>query len=203
MVFKHNPHVAEEDSKKTHLEQDAFGDYMSWKMFEHRIIPIYYDIYEELTEAVCTELRVMAMENKNPITIEMYTHGGSVFAGMAIYDEILATRKKGIPVNIVAKGLVASMGVIILQAGTKRFATENSRIMIHEMMQIMTQQKTTSEMREKAEEMEKITETLLNILAKRMKMTKKKVQDIIKKKDVWYTAEEAKKYGLIDEVIKL
>jgi ATP-dependent Clp endopeptidase proteolytic subunit ClpP len=208
-----NPNLLEilNDTKEKEKEQtepeikktmSSFNSMLAMKLYEQRIIPIYYDIFEDLAEIVCAQLKAMATDSKKPITIELHTHGGGVFAGLAIFDEILITRQKGVEVNTIVKGLTASMGVVILQAGQTRSMTEHSRVMIHEISQLLVQSKRASEMKEHVVELNKLTSILTGILGKRMGMTKVQVSKLIKGSDIWYGPVEAKKVKLIDTIIK-
>lgn len=183
-------------------KEPELSNYVTMKLHEQRIIPMYCDIYDEEAKFICSELQIMSMENKEPITIDMFCHGGSVFAGFAVFDEIMATRKKGIVVKIIVKGVAASMGVVILQAATERLAYEHSKIMVHEITQLSTTSKTASEVEERALELKKLNIQLVQILSKRMKKTSKQILDLIKKTDVWFTPEEARANNLIDTIIK-
>jgi len=193
---------AEEFDPTWKKEKTNFDYYIDWTLFEKRIIPFFDDIHQESADWLCSRLKVMADVNKEPITIELYTHGGEVFPGFAIYDEILATQKNGTPVHVVAKGIVASMGVVIMQAAVKRFATPTTRIMIHEITQFTTQQQKASEVKDQAAELKRLTDLILSVLSKRMKKTKKQIEIMITQTDaLWYSPEEAKAIGLIDKVL--
>lgn len=142
---------------------------------------------------------LMYLNNKNtkPITINLSSPGGLVDAGIGLYDFIKATKT---PIHIHCAGLAASMGAILLASGTKgyRTASKNSRIMIHQPSGGFIGKATDIE--NHAQETARIRKLLAQLLANDTKQPLAKVLKDIEK-DLWMTADEAKKYGLIDKVV--
>ena len=123
--------------------------------------------------------------------------GGSVHAGLGIYDTM---QYVGPDVATICTGLAASMGAILLTAGTakKRTALPHSRIMIHQPMGGIGGQ--ASDIQISAKEIQKLKKELYSILSEHTGKTSDQIWKD-SDRDYWMTAEEAKKYGLIDEVL--
>ncbi len=138
-----------------------------------------------------------SVDSKKDIQIYLNTPGGSVHAGLGIYD----TMQYIIPdVATICTGMAASMGAVILCAGKegKRTALTHSRILIHQPMGGAEGQATDIEIVSK--EIQKLKKELYEIIASH---TKQKYDKIWKDadRDYWMTAEEAKDYGMIDEIL--
>ena len=146
---------------------------------------------------VNTNSYLQSEDPKKDINIYINSPGGSVSAGMAIYDtmQILSC-----DINTYCIGQAASMGALLLAAGTakKRFALPNSRIMIHQPLGGAEGQATDIAIH--AKEILRIKENLNNILSKH---TGQKITKVIKdtERDYFMSAEDAMKYGIVDEVL--
>lgn len=131
--------------------------------------------------------------------IQMYLNspGGSVYAGLGIYDTMQFI---GPDVATICTGMAASMGSVLLAAGVKgkRTALKHSRIMIHQPSGAIGGQ--ASDISVTAKEIKKLKHELYEILANHSGQTVEKVAED-SDRDFWMTAEEAKDYGLIDEVL--
>lgn len=182
--------------EKTHDGERAFDIYS--RLLNERIIFLGEDVNEHTANVVVAQLLHLAYDdNKKDIKLYINSPGGSVYDGLAIYDTI---QYIGPDVQTIGIGLQASMGAFLLSSGTKgkRFALPNSRIMIHQPSS-GTQGKITDQeitLREGLFLKQKLNE----ILAKN---TGQKISKIEKDadRDFWMSAEEAVKYGLVDEVI--
>jgi ATP-dependent Clp protease, protease subunit len=137
-------------------------------------------------------------DKKNDITIYVNSPGGSVYDGLAIYDTMQFVNPD---VATICTGMAASMGAVLLCAGAagKRTGLEHSRVMIHQPLGGASGQ--ASEIAIVHEQMQKIKKELYDIIAKHSGATYEKVEKD-SDRDHWLTSEEAKAYGLIDEVIK-
>ena len=137
-------------------------------------------------------------DNSKPIYLYINSPGGSVTAGLAIYDTIKYVKSDVVTICV---GLVASMGAFLLGAGTKgkRVALPHSRIMIHQPLG-GTSQRQASDIEIEAKEILRIKDMLNNSMAD---MTGQPFEKIEKDtdRDYFLSAEEAKNYGLIDRVI--
>jgi ATP-dependent Clp protease protease subunit len=141
------------------------------------------------------------LEGEDPdrdINLYIQSPGGVVSAGLAIYDTMQFVK---CPVSTLCMGLAASMGAVLLTAGAtgKRYCLPNAKVMIHQVLGGASGQATDVEIATK--EMLKTRDQLNQILAKH---TGKSIDQIAKDTDRnhWLTAEEARAYGLVDEIIE-
>ena len=132
------------------------------------------------------------------IQIYLNTPGGSVYAGLGIYDTMQYIKPH---VATICTGMAASMGAVLLCAGEtgKRTALPHSRVLIHQPMGGAQGQ--ASDIEITAREIQKLKKELYEIISKHSGQTYKKVWND-SDRDYWMTAEEAKKYGMIDEVLE-
>ncbi len=136
-------------------------------------------------------------DSTKDISIYFNTPGGSVYAGLGIYDTM---QYIGSDISTICTGMAASMGAVLLTAGTKgkRSALRHSRIMIHQPMGGAQGQSVDIEITTR--EIVKLRKELYTIIAEHSGNTFKKVEKD-SDRDFWMTAEEAKAYGMIDEVL--
>lgn len=168
------------------------------RLLEDRIIILSEEVNDVSASLVVAQL--LFLEGKDPdkdIQLYINSPGGSVTAGMAIYDTMQYLK---CDVSTICMGMAASMGAFLLAAGAKgkRFALPNSEIMIHQPLGGMQGQ--TTDMKIHVDRMVKIKENLNKILSER---TGKSYEQICQdtERDNFLTAEQAKEYGLIDDVI--
>lgn len=170
------------------------------RLLKERIIFIGSGINDQVANAVIAQLLFLeSQDSKSDVKIYINSPGGSVTAALAIYDTM---RHIKCDVSTICVGLAASAATILLSAGKKekRFALPNSEIMIHQVMGGVEGQATDIDIH--AKHILKIKERLNKILAKH---TGQKVAKITKdaERDYFMSAEEARKYGLIDKIIKV
>ncbi len=163
-----------------------------------RIVFISGEVNDEMANAICAQLLFLqAQDPKKEISVYVNSPGGSVTAGLAIYDTMQFVK---CPVATYCIGQAASMGAVLLTAGTKgrRHALPNSRIMIHQPWG--GAEGKASDIEITAREILRLKEILNGILAKH---SGKKLEDVVKDtdRDHFMSAEEAKDWGLIDKVI--
>ncbi len=167
------------------------------KLLEDRIIFIGDEINDKSANIVISELLYLDSINHNDISIYINSPGGSVSAGLAIYDTMNFIKSD---VSTICIGLAASMGAFLLSSGTKgkRCALPNSEIMIHQPLGGAQGQAT--EIKIAAEHILKIKDKLNKILSKN---TNQEMTTIEKDtdRDNYMSAEEALNYGLIDKVL--
>ena len=134
---------------------------------------------------------------KRDIQIYLNTPGGSVYAGLGIYDTMQYINPV---ISTICTGMAASMGAILLCAGSsgRRTALPHSRVMIHQPLGGVSGQ--ASDIEITAREIQKLKNELYEIISKHSKQDIKKVEKD-SDRDYWMTADEAKKYGMIDEVM--
>ena len=163
-----------------------------------RIVFISGEVNDEMANAVCAQLLFLQSQDaKKEISVYVNSPGGSVTAGLAIYDTMQFVK---CPVATYCIGQAASMGAVLLTAGAKgrRFALPNARIMIHQPWG--GAEGKASDIEITAKEILRLKEILNGILAKH---SGQKMADVVKDtdRDHFMSAEEAKKWGLIDEVL--
>jgi len=177
---------------------ERFYDIFS-KLLEERIIFLSGPITDALANLVIAEILLLASKDPHrDIKLYINTPGGSVTAGLAIYDTI---QYVDCDVSTICVGMAASMGATLMAAGSrgKRFALPNSEILLHQVAGGITGQATEIEIG--ARQIIKIKQKLNQILAKHTGQPLKKIEKD-SDRDFYLSAEEAKKYGIIDEVIK-
>ncbi|MEK7469170.1 MAG: ATP-dependent Clp endopeptidase proteolytic subunit ClpP [Planctomycetota bacterium] len=184
------------------IEKTGRGEraYDIWsRLLKDRIVFVGVPIDDYVSSLIIAQLLFLQMENKNQ-DIHMYINspGGSVTAGLAIYDTMQFVQ---CDVATYCIGQAASMGSVLLAAGTKgkRHALPNSRIMIHQPWGGAQGQAT--DIMIQAEEIIRMKKRLNEILAKHSGQTVEKVQKD-GDRDFFMSAAEAKAYGLVDEVVE-
>jgi ATP-dependent Clp protease, protease subunit len=168
------------------------------RLLKDRIIFLGEPISDHVANIIIAQFLFLDAENKNKdIKFYINTPGGSVTAGMAIYDTMQYVKSD---VSTICVGMAASMGAVLLAAGApgKRFSLPNSELLIHQVMGGTEGQATDVKIH--AEHILKVKDKLNKILAKH---TGQKILDIEKDtdRDNYMTPEEAKKYGIIDKII--
>ena len=168
------------------------------RLLKDRIIFLGAPIDDIFANLIIAQLLFLEAEDpEKDINLYVNSPGGSVTAGLGIYDTMQYVKP---PINTICLGQAASMGAFLLTAGTKgkRFALPNARVMIHQPMGGFSGQATEIDIH--AREILKIRERLNEIMAKHTGQPLEKIaQDT--ERDYFLSAEEAKQYGLIDEVI--
>lgn len=169
------------------------------RLMKDRIIFIGEAISDPLANYVIAQMLYLQMQDpKKDINIYINSPGGSVTAGLAIYDTMQFVTCN---VNTYCMGMAASMGSVLLCAGTKgnRFALPNSHVMIHQVSG--GAQGTASDVERTVEFMYSLKKRLNDIIAKHTGKTVKQVERDADR-DYYMTAEEACEYGLVDKVME-
>lgn len=182
--------------EQTNRGERAYDIYS--RLLKDRIIFLGTPVDDQVANVVIAQL--LFLESDDPdreINLYINSPGGSVTAGLGIYDAMQHIKS---PVNTTVVGLAASMGALLLAAGTgKRFALPNSRVMIHQpLLSGVGGQVTDIEIT--AREAIKTKERMAEILAKHTGQPLEQIKADTER-DRWMTAEEAKAYGLVDEVV--
>jgi len=175
------------------------GDALFQRLLRHRIIFLGQQVDDELANRISAELILLAAEDdKRDIHIYINSPGGSVSAGLAIYDVM-----QFVPNDVAtyAMGMAASMGQFLLCAGTpgKRFAMPHAQIMLHQPHGGIGG--TASDIRIQAEQILYVK----RILAERTALhTGQSIEQVEadSDRDRWFTADQAKEYGFIDHVVR-
>src|ERR1044071_7606753 len=169
------------------------------RLLKDRIVFIGTPIDDHIANLVIAQLLFLQMEDgKKDINIYINSPGGSVTAGLAIYDTMQFLT---CDVTTYCLGMAASMGAVLLCAGTKgkRYALPNSDIMIHQVSG--GAQGTASDVERTVEYMFRIKKRLIRILADHSGKSEEQVK-IDSDRDYYMSAVEAKDYGLVDQVVK-
>jgi len=169
------------------------------RLLKDRIVFLGGAIDDDVANLVIAQLLFLeAEDSKKEITMYINSPGGSVYAGMAIYDTMAYVKPT---VSTICVGMAASMAAFLLAGGEKgkRLSLPNSRILIHQPMGGTQGQ--ASDIKIQAEEILKIREEMNKILAKNTETDLAKISKDTDR-DFYMRAEEAKKYGIIDKVIK-
>ncbi|MDR4988368.1 MAG: ATP-dependent Clp endopeptidase proteolytic subunit ClpP [Bacteroidales bacterium] len=168
------------------------------RLMMDRIIFLGVPVNDYVANIIQAQLLYMeSVDPKKDIQIYLNTPGGSVYAGLGIYDTMQYIAPD---VATICTGMAASMGAVLLSAGThgKRTALKHSRILIHQPMGGAEGQ--ASDIEITAREIQKIKKELYEIIALHARQDYEKIWKDADR-DYWMTAEEARDYGMIDEVL--
>jgi len=186
------PYIIEERPMNM-TQMDVFS-----RLMMDRIIFLGTGITDQVANIINAQLLFLeSLDAKKDIQIYMNSPGGSVYAGLGIYDTMQYIRPD---VATICTGIAASMGAVLLCAGAegKRSALKHARVMIHQ--PLGGAQGQASDIEITAREIQKLKKELYDIIATHSKQTYDKVwQD--SDRDYWMTSEEAKAYGMVDEVL--
>ncbi|MBI2550796.1 ATP-dependent Clp endopeptidase proteolytic subunit ClpP [Candidatus Uhrbacteria bacterium] len=183
--------------EKTHMGERAYDIYS--RLLKDRIIFLGTEINDTVANLVIAQMLFLETQDKTKdIKLYINSPGGSVTAGLAIYDAMQYVKPD---VSTTCVGLAASMGAVLLAAGAagKRFALPNAEIMIHQVLGGVQGQATDIKIH--AERILKIKDKLNLILSSHTGQKKAKVEQDTER-DNFMDPEDAKAYGLIDAVIK-
>lgn len=186
----------------TVIEKSPYGERaydIYSRLLKERIIFLGGPIDDVVANSVIAQLLFLDHEDaKKDIQLYLNTPGGSVSAGLAIYDTMQHVKS---PVSTICVGMAASMGSALLAAGAKgkRFVLPNSEIMLHQIMGGVEGQ--ASDIEISAKHILKLKDRLNHILVKHTGQKLDKIERDTDR-DYWMTAEEAKQYGIVDEIVK-
>ncbi|GAB3619430.1 ATP-dependent Clp protease proteolytic subunit [Glutamicibacter endophyticus] len=190
------PHDSRTPTMAT-VEAASREDYIYNRLLKERIIWLGSEVRDENANAICSQLLLLSAEDpEKDIYLYINSPGGSITAGMAIYDTM-----KFIPNDVVtvATGLAASMGQFLLSSGTpgKRFATPNARILMHQPSGGIGG--TASDIKIQAELIMHMKKVMSELTAEQTGQT---VEQILldNQRDKWFTAEEGLEYGFFDQI---
>lgn len=189
--------MAKENCKETKTNIDTE---MKKKFLDERKIFLWESVTDESASRVVEQMMYLEMlDNKKEITFYINTPGGSVSAGMAIYDTMKLLKS---PVKVVVTGIAMSMGSILLSAAKKgrRFLFPNARIMIHQPLIMGQMSGTAIDIHIQAKEMERMREEMNKILSEASGQSLEKIAKDTDR-DFFMTAEETISYGLADEIV--
>ncbi len=182
--------------EQTNRGERAYDIYS--RLLKERIIFLVGGVNDTVASLICSQL--LFLESENPtkdIALYINSPGGYVSAGLAIYDTMQYIRPQ---VSTVCMGQAASMGSLLLAAGApgKRFSLPNSRIMIHQPSGAQGQ---ASDIEIQAQEILKLRSRLNDIYVKHTGQTLDTIENAMER-DKFMSPDEAKSFGLIDEVVE-
>jgi ATP-dependent Clp protease, protease subunit len=175
----------------------GLDDHIYNRLLKERIIFLGSEVRDDNANAICAQLLLLAAEDsEKDIWLYINSPGGSVTAGMAIFDTM-----QWVPnaVATVAMGLAASMGQFLLSAGApgKRYATPHARVMMHQPSGGIGG--TASDIKIQAQQMLHIKKQMAELIAQHTGQDLAQIE-ADSDRDRWFTAEEAKAYGFVDHV---
>lgn len=186
------PNIIEERQLNA-VSMDVFS-----RLMMDRIIFLGVPIYDDVANIIQAQLLFLeSVDSQKDIQIYINSPGGSVYAGLGIYDTM---QYIGADVATICTGMAASMAAVLLCAGqkNKRSALKHARVMIHQPMGGASGQ--ASDIEIEAREIQKIKHELYDIIATHSNQDFDKVWKD-SDRDYWMTAQEAKDYGMIDEIL--
>jgi len=193
IVSSVTPYIIEERQLNV-AQMDVFS-----RLMMDRIIFLGTAVNDQVANIIQAQLLFLSsVDSSKDISIYMNTPGGGVYAGLGIYDTMQFIKPD---VATICTGMAASMGAVLMAAGAagKRSALPHSRIMIHQPMGGTQGQ--ASDIEITAREIMKLKDELYQIISKHSGQSIEKVA-ADSDRDYWMTAEEALKYGMIDEILK-
>ena len=175
----------------------GLDDHIYNRLLKERIIFLGSEVRDENANAICAQLLLLAAEDpQKDIWLYINSPGGSVTAGMAIFDTM-----QWVPNDVatVAMGLAASMGQFLLSAGAagKRYATPHARVMMHQPSGGIGG--TASDIKIQAQQMLHIKKQMAELIAQHTGQPLEQIETD-SDRDRWFTAEEAMAYGFVDHV---
>jgi len=168
------------------------------RLLKDRIILLNGEIDDTTSNSIVAQLLYLDAQNHNDISLYINSPGGSITAGMAIYDTMNFIKSD---VSTICIGMCASMAAFLLSSGAKnkRYALPNAEVMIHQPLGGAQGQAT--EIKIAAERILKLKKKLNEILQKNTNQPLEKIENDTER-DYFLSAKEAKEYGLIDEIIE-
>lgn len=186
------PFIVEQDGKN----ERAYDIYS--RLLKDNIIFIGSEIDDNLANSVIAQMLYLDVENKKKeISLYINSPGGNITSGLAIYDTMQFIRSE---ITTICVGQAASMAAVLLAAGAagKRYSLPNARIIIHQPFGGFKGQ--ASDIAIQAKEILRMRENINNILTKHTKQSKEKIHSDIER-DFIMAPDQAKDYGIIDEII--
>jgi len=176
----------------------TLDDQLTARLLHQRIIVLGQEVDDPIANRICAELLLLSAEDPHrDISLYINSPGGSVTAGMAIYDVMQLIPND---VTTLGMGLAASMGQFLMTAGTpgKRFVLPNTEVLLHKGSAGIGG--SAADIEVQAARLARMTARMLAITAERTGRTVEQV-DADSVRDKWFTAQEARDYGLVDEVL--
>ncbi|HKT01242.1 MAG TPA: ATP-dependent Clp protease proteolytic subunit [Rugosimonospora sp.] len=177
----------------------GLDEHIYQRLLQERIVFLGSEVRDENANSICGQLLLLGAEAPDKdVYLYINSPGGSVTAGLAIYDTMCFIE---CDVATVALGMAGSMGQFLLSAGTpgKRYALPHSRIVMHQPSGGMGG--TASEIQTQAEQILLMKKQLAQLIARHTGQTLERIEEDADR-DRWFTADEARAYGFVDHVIQ-
>lgn len=169
------------------------------RLLKERIVFLTGSVHDEMASVICAQLLFLEAENPNKdIAIYINSPGGSVSAGLAIFDTMNYIRPD---IATICMGMAASMGSFLLAAGAKgkRYALKHSRVMVHQ-PHVSGVGGQATDIDRYAKEILKSRDIMYDIYVSKTGQSRKKIEDALER-DTWLSSSEALDFGLVDHVI--
>ena len=192
------------NSVKVAREEMDFDDELYHHRFENssdnknRTFSMVGEIDDDTIDDLVDKVNAWARMSDKPIVVRLNSPGGSVYAGLALYDQLKAVDMTKAPVYTVALGMTASMAGIIFQAGRKRIISPNATFLIHE-VQVHGLSGNRSELEDVTKQVQRLNTRLYSILSERSTLSVEEIDKNAQRKDWEIDADEAVKLGFADE----
>jgi ATP-dependent Clp protease protease subunit len=176
----------------------ALDDQLAARLLHQRIIVLGAEVDDQVANRLCAQLLLLSAEDpRSDISLYINSPGGSVSAGLAIYDTMRLIPND---VSTLAMGLAASMGQFLLSAGTpgKRFSLPHAQILMHQGSAGFGG--TAADVEIYAQQLERVGATMLRLIAEHTGQSVETVEQD-SRRDRWFDAEEARAYGLVDHIL--
>lgn len=193
------PAQSSDQLASTKAQLDAYEALDRYRERTRRVYHFREAVSDESVDKAMRWLDRAAERSQEPITFRIASHGGSILDGLALFDHIRGLDAAGIEVTTYAAGSTASMGTVLMQAGTTRVAAPNAYLHAHEAAQWAGYGKLHAH-EERVAHLDRLNEHMLALLASRSKLTVRKLRTLTDRREVWWSAAEALKLGLVDEV---
>jgi ATP-dependent Clp protease protease subunit len=182
----------------TTLNTGTLDDQLAARLLHQRIIVLGSEVDDQVANRLCGQLLLLSAEDpRSDISLYINSPGGSVSAGLAIYDTMRLIPND---VGTLAMGLAGSMGQFLLSAGTpgKRFSLPHAQILMHQGSAGFGG--TAADVEIYAEQLERVGTTLVRLISEH---TGQPVETVERdsRRDRWFTAQQAREYGLIDRIL--
>lgn len=177
----------------------GFDDQLAARLLDQRIIVLGAEVEDRIANRICAQLLLLAADSpRRDISLYINSPGGSVTAGLAIYDTMQMIPND---VSTLAMGMAASCGQLLLGAGApgKRFSLPNAAIMMHQGSAGIGG--TAMDIAIQAENLEHTKRNLFTLIASHTGHTYEEIERDADR-DRWFTADQAKEYGIIDHVVE-
>ena len=176
----------------------TLDDQLAARLLYQRIIVLGAEVDDQIANRLCAQLLLLSAEDpRGDISLYINSPGGSVSAGLAIYDTMRLIPND---VSTLAMGLVASMGQFLLSAGTpgKRYCLQHAQILMHQGSAGFGG--TAADVEIYADQLERVGNTMLRLISEH---TGQPIETVERdsRRDRWFNADEAKQYGLIDHIL--